>query len=191
MEEFENVKRAIAGDEESFLLVMQIYKEALYRTAFAFLKNEHDALEAIQEVTYRAYKKIHTVKEPTYMKTWLTRIMMNYCQDQLKKKKRFLNTEPVNENPEKSDTVQLELQEALNKLSEQEQQLIYMKYFQDAKIKDIDLMENIPEGTVKSRLHKIMKTLRQHLTEEGEKDAPKVRHPLFCFWSEADSSPLL
>ena len=170
MEEFENVKRAIAGDDESFLLVMQINKEALYKTALAFLKNEHDALEAIQEVTYRAYKKIHTVKEPTYMKTWLTRIMMNYCQDQLKKKKRFLNSEQVNEKPEKSETVQLELQEALNKLSEQEQQLIYMKYFQNAKIKDIALMENIPEGTVKSRLHKIMKTLREHLNEKGEMD---------------------
>ncbi len=170
MGETEIVKRAIAGDDESFLFVIQQHKEALFRTALAFLKNEHDALEAIQEVTYRAYKKIHSVKEPTYMKTWLTRIMMNYCQDQLKKKKRFLNTEPVNEEPEKSNTVQLELQEALNKLSEQEQQLIYMKYFQDAKIKDIALMENIPEGTVKSRLHKIMKTLRQHLKEKGETD---------------------
>jgi RNA polymerase sigma-70 factor (ECF subfamily) len=170
LEEFENVKRAIAGDEESFLLVMQIYKEALYRTAFAFLKNEHDALEAIQEVTYRAYKKIHTVKEPTYMKTWLTRIMMNYCQDHLKKNKRFSNFEPFNKKSEKSDTVQLELQEALNQLTEMEQQLVYMKYFQDAKIKDIALMENIPEGTVKSRLHKILKTLRQHLKEKGEMD---------------------
>jgi RNA polymerase sigma-70 factor (ECF subfamily) len=170
LEEFENVKRAIAGDDESFLLVMQINKEALYKTALAFLKNEHDALEAIQEVTYRAYKKIHTVKEPTYMKTWLTRIMMNYCQDQLKKNKRISNFEPVYEKSEKNDTVQLELQEALNRLSEMEQQLVYMKYFQDVKIKDIATMENIPEGTVKSRLHKIMKTLRQHLTEEGEMD---------------------
>ena len=81
-----------------------------------------------------------------------------------------LTTELVSEKSEKSDTGQLELQEALNKLSEQEQQLIYMKYFQDAKIKDIALMENIPEGTVKSRLHKIMKTLRQHLKEKGEMD---------------------
>ncbi|WP_019415887.1 sigma factor, partial [Paenisporosarcina sp. TG20] len=96
MEDIEIIKQAIAGDDGSFLIVMHNQKEALYRTALAFLKNEHDALEAIQEITYRAYKKIHTVKEPTYMKTWLTRIMMNYCQDQLKKQKRFSNTEPVN-----------------------------------------------------------------------------------------------
>lgn len=170
MGEVEIAKRAIAGDDESFLLVMQNNKDALYRTAFAFLKNEHDALEAMQEVTYRAYKKMHTVKEPSYVKTWLTRIMMNYCQDQIKKKKRFTKNEALNEISTDNRSVQLELQEALQKLSEQEQQLVYMKYFQDTKIKDIAVIENIPEGTVKSRLHKIMKTLRQHLTEKGEMD---------------------
>ncbi|MGE6488906.1 sigma-70 family RNA polymerase sigma factor [Paenisporosarcina sp. NPDC076898] len=170
MEETEIVKRAIAGDDESFLRVMRVNKETLYRTAFAFLRNEHDALEAMQEVTYRAYEKIHTVKEPSYVKTWLTRIMMNYCQDQLNKKKRFTNAENLNGLSTNNGSVQLELQEALNKLSDKEQQLVYMKYFQDTKIKDIAVMENIPEGTVKSRLHKIMKTLRQHLTEKGEMD---------------------
>ena len=170
MEEIEIVKRAIAGDDESFLRVMRVNKEILYRTAFAFLKNEHDALEAMQEVKYRAYEKIHTVKEPSYVKTWLTRIMMNYCQDQLKKKKRFTNAENLNGLSTNNGSVQLELQEALNKLSDMEQQLVFMKYFQDTKIKDIAIMENIPEGTVKSRLHKIMKTLRQHLTEKGEMD---------------------
>lgn len=167
MGDLEIVKRAIAGDDEAFLLIMQQHKDALYRTAFAFLKNEHDALEAIQEVTYRAYKKIHTVKEPSYVKTWLTRIMMNYCQDQLKKKKRFIDVTTIAETSTGPHTDQLELQDALDALSEKEQQLVYMKYFQNTKIKDIAVMENIPEGTVKSRLHKIMKTLRQHLTEKG------------------------
>ena len=69
-----------------------------------------------------------------------------------------------------NDVSQLELTEALSTLTEVEQQLIYLKYFQDVKIKEIALMENIPEGTVKSRLHKIMKTLRQHFNGEGEVD---------------------
>ena len=62
MEEVEIAKKAIKGDEQAFLQVMQLYKDTLYRTAFAFLKNEHDALEAMQEVTFRAYQKIHTVR---------------------------------------------------------------------------------------------------------------------------------
>lgn len=57
MNEFELEKRAIKRDEQAFLEMIHLNKEILYRTAFAFLKNEHDAIEAVQEVTVRAYKK--------------------------------------------------------------------------------------------------------------------------------------
>lgn len=168
MGDIEIVKKAIAGDEEAFLAIMNEHKEALYRTALAFLKNEHDAIEAIQEITYRAYKKIHTVKEPGYIKTWLTRIMMNYCQDQIKKNKRMVIDNRLTVLHVTNDVSRLEINEAISTLSDTDQQLIYLKYFQDVKIKDIAIMENIPEGTVKSRLHKIMKTLRQHFTGKGD-----------------------
>lgn len=170
MEDLEVIKKAIKGDDDAFLLVMQLYKDSLYRTALAFLKNEQDALEAIQEVTYRAYKKIHSIKEPTYTKTWLTRIMMNYCQDQIKINKRFTNNEQLDNQITTSNFAHIELQEALETLNSEDQQLVYLKYFQDVKIKDIATLEKIPEGTVKSRLHKIMKNLRQHFTEKGEVD---------------------
>jgi len=71
LEELEISKKAIKGDDDAFLEVMQLYKESLLRAALAFLKDEDAAIEALQEVTYRAYKKIHTIKEPAYLKTWL------------------------------------------------------------------------------------------------------------------------
>lgn len=80
------VIKAIAGNEAAFIELMKMYKIDLYKTGLSFLKNEEEALEAIQEVTYRAYKSIRKIKEPAYFKTWLMRIMINYCQDQLKKK---------------------------------------------------------------------------------------------------------
>ncbi len=167
MNEIETAQRAIRGDEESFVALMHIHKEALLRTAYAFLKNEHDALEALQETTYRAFKNIHTLKEPAYAKTWLIRIMMNYCQDQLKKDKRFVRDGASNETSVTDNLTQLELQEALSTLSPAEQQLVYMKYFQEVKIKDIAALEKIPEGTVKSRLHKTLRTLRSHFEDKG------------------------
>lgn len=170
MEEVETAKKAIIGDEQAFLLIMQLYKDTLYRTAIAFLKNEHDALEAMQEVTFRAYQKIHTVKEPIYVKTWLVRIMMNYCQDQLKKRKRYRSSEMVQEIGFKEDTTHLEINEAIASLSSSEQQLIFLKYFQNTKIKEIAELEKIPEGTVKSRLHKALKSLRNFLSEKGDAD---------------------
>ncbi|WP_419960947.1 sigma-70 family RNA polymerase sigma factor [Psychrobacillus sp. BM2] len=170
MEEVETAKKAIIGDEQAFLLIMQLYKDTLYQTALAFLKNEHDALEAMQEVTFRAYQKIHTVKEPIYVKTWLVRIMMNYCQDQLKKRKRYRSSEMVQEIGFNEDTTHLEINEAIASLSSSEQQLIFLKYFQNTKIKEIAELEKIPEGTVKSRLHKALKSLRDFLSEKGDAD---------------------
>ncbi|MER2262105.1 MAG: sigma-70 family RNA polymerase sigma factor [Psychrobacillus sp.] len=170
MEELEIAKKAIQRDEHAFLQLMQMHKAALYRTAYAFLKNEHDAIEAMQEVTFRAYQKIHTVKEPNYIKTWLVRIMINYCQTQLKKNKRFLSEDTLPKLGYNENSTYLEIEEAISTLSEKEQQLIYMKYYQDSKIKEIAEIESIPEGTVKSRLHKALKSLRDFLTEKGGTD---------------------
>ncbi|MFJ7973682.1 sigma-70 family RNA polymerase sigma factor [Psychrobacillus sp. NPDC096389] len=162
-------KKAIKGDEEAFLTLMHTYEEVLYRTAFSYLKSEGDALEAIQEVTYRAYKGIKTVKEPAYFKTWLIRIMMNYCQDVIKKsnrevlEERILNIQGVTE-----DFTFLELEEALLNLSAYERELLHLKYFEDVKIKDIAVMWNTPEGTIKTRLHKALRTLRAGFEEKGE-----------------------
>lgn len=169
MDEFELNQKAIAGDDEAFIELMQLHKEALLRTALAFLKNDHEALEALQEVTYRAYKKIHSVKQPEYVKTWLIRIMINYCQDQLKKNRKWVSVGSGKEGITE-DFSQFELTEALNSLPPNEQQLIYMKYFQDIKIKDIAAIEKIPEGTVKSRLHKTLRTLREHFNGKEAMD---------------------
>jgi len=170
LEELEIEQKAIEGDDEAFLAVIRLHKESLLRAALAFLKDEHAAIEALQEVTYRAYKKIHTVKEPAYLKTWLTRIMINYCQDQLKRRKRIISDNRLQETFVHQDQSFLELKEALGMLSNEDQQLIYLKYFQNTKIKEIAALEKIPEGTVKSRLHTVLKKLRLYFKEKGESE---------------------
>ncbi len=162
------VKRAIEGDEQAFLSVMLAQKTDLYRTAFSFLKNEHDAIEAVQEVTFRAYKKIKTLKEPAYVKTWLIRIMINYCQDELKKKKRFVSQEGPQQDIAIYDSNLLIVEEALAKLSTEQQQLVHMKYFLDLNNKELAAIHNVPEGTIKSRLHSAISKLRLFLNEKGE-----------------------
>ncbi|MER2236607.1 MAG: sigma factor, partial [Psychrobacillus sp.] len=92
------VRKAITGDDDAFLQLMQIHRDVLYKTAFIYLKNEHDVLEALQEVTFRAYTKRHQVKEPSFFQTWLVRILLNYCMDTLKKQGNLFS---LNEDVEK------------------------------------------------------------------------------------------
>ncbi|MGG0670798.1 sigma-70 family RNA polymerase sigma factor [Sporosarcina koreensis] len=163
------VKKAIKGEQEAFLALLHLYEEALYRTAISYLKNEGDALEAVQEVTYRAYRSIKKVKQPAYFKTWLIRIMMNYCQDVLKKSRREVLEETIlMKQGITEDFTFLEVEEALLNLSDYERELLHLKYFEDVKIKEIAAMWNTPEGTIKTRLHKALRALRAGFEEKGE-----------------------
>jgi RNA polymerase sigma-70 factor (TIGR02954 family) len=163
-------KKAIAGDEYAFLQLIKRYKVDLYKIAFSYLKNEEESIEAIQEVTYRAYKNLSKVKEPSYFKTWLIRIMINYCNDQFNKKKRevsnddFLLTQGVTENH-----VALEIEEALLSLDNRSREIILLKYFQGLKIKEIALVMECPEGSIKTWLHRALESLRAKLDEKGGK----------------------
>jgi len=168
VDELEVVKKAIKGNEQAFLQVLEAYEDVLYRTAFAYLRNEHDAVEAIQEMTYRSFKKIHTVKEPRYVGTWLVRILLNVCHDMHKKKSRIELRQTLEIEDQYHDSPNLEIVEAISQLSHEQQQLIYLKYFQDMKNEEIASVQNIPEGTVKSRLHTTLRKLRLYFNEKGE-----------------------
>jgi RNA polymerase sigma factor (sigma-70 family) len=157
-------KRAIAGDERALVKLLARHEDTLYRTAYAYLKNEHDAVEAIQELTYRALKKIHTVKEPTYIATWFVRIIINICLDMKKKQGKFV----YNQNVEiaSTDHQPFEMADIIASLPIEQQELVYLKYFQDMKNADIAQLKQIPEGTVKSRLHTTLKRLRVLIEKE-------------------------
>ncbi|WP_137791462.1 sigma-70 family RNA polymerase sigma factor [Bacillus sp. E(2018)] len=168
METEELVKKAIKGNDEAFLQLIQTYKVDLYKTALSFLRNEEEALEAIQEVTYRAYKNIKKLKSKFYFKTWLIRIMINYCNDQLKHKKRVvMNDEMLNSLGVSENHTQLELKDAMLHLDDRSREVLTLKYFNDVKIKDIATIMQCPEGTVKTWLNKALRTLREKLEEKG------------------------
>jgi len=86
---------AKAGDEEAFYTLMSLQKERLYRIAYAYLKNEDDAIEAIQEATYRAWKTIRRLREERLFPTWIVRILLNCCNDEWKRKRRFPAWKPT------------------------------------------------------------------------------------------------
>jgi len=162
------VRDAIKGDDTAFLQLIQLCKIDLYKTALSFLRNEEEALEAVQEVTYRAYKNIHTVRDAAYFKTWLIRIMINYSNDQLKKKKRVvLNEEILKLHGTVEHHTEMELKDAMSTLDERSREILTLKYFQDMKIKDIAVTLQCPEGTVKTWLNKALKALRDKLEGNG------------------------
>ena len=152
------IERAIKGDQQAILHLLEQDEEVLYSIAYTYVKNEHDALDAMQELTYKALKKMHTVKQPEYARTWLVRVLINCCKDIVNKR---VQTVPIEETDVSEIPIYSTIDSLLSNLSLKEQQLVYAKYFQQLKNNEIAQLQNILEGTVKSRLHAILKKLRK------------------------------
>ncbi|WP_313802576.1 sigma-70 family RNA polymerase sigma factor [Cytobacillus sp.] len=162
------IKKAKKGDDTSFYELMQVHKERLLRMAISYLRNEEEALEALQEVTFRAYRSIKKVKHAEYFSTWLIRIMINYCHDQSRKRKRIADSNLLDQLEENIDyNRSLEIDEALHKIDSRCREVIILKYYHDLKIKDIAEILESPESTIKTWLYKGLQALRDQLDERG------------------------
>lgn len=164
MNEIELAKHAINGNEAAQLQLLSLYKESMYRVAYSYMRNEHDANDALQEMTYQCLKNIHKVQTPQYFKTWLVRVVINTCLMMKRQQKQTFITNNVLEQSQYM-TELFELNDVISQLPIEQQELIHLKYFRDLKNSEIATLQNIPEGTVKSRLHKTLKKLRQLLGE--------------------------
>ncbi|GLX67336.1 sigma-70 family RNA polymerase sigma factor [Paenibacillus glycanilyticus] len=170
------VAAAKRGDDAAFYNLISQHKEKMYRIAYSYLKNETDALEAVQEATCRAYMKIHKLKEPDYFGSWLIRILMNYCADEVKKKARRKGGQEAAAAALESHAADGEaaliervmLESAVEQLDENARTVIQLKYYHDLTITEIARTLEKPEGTIKTWLHKALGGLRQRLAKEGE-----------------------
>lgn len=170
------VTAARRGDDEAFYSLITQHKEKMYRIAFAYLKNEADALEAVQEATCRAFMQIRKLKEPDYFGSWLIRILMNHCADEVKRRARrngsrqvaapSFETRASSGESEWLDKIRLET--AVEQLETNHQKVIQLKYYHDLTITEIARTLEKPEGTIKTWLHKALGGLRQRLGKDGE-----------------------
>lgn len=178
--ETNTIVAAIRGDAEAFYELMNLHKEQLYRIAFRYLQSEQDALEAVQEMTYRAYRSISKLKEPKFFQTWLIRILINTCNDELKRLKVqipmneeiiYNNLKDLDDSTEpggRADLQRLDILEALDHLDTKYRQVIELKYFEDLTIQQIAVALERPEGTIKTWLIQSYKQLKEYLQERGD-----------------------
>lgn len=163
------VKKAQKGDDKAFMKLFQQYEEDIYRMAYVYLKNESDALDVVQEVAYRSFKKIDTLKNPNYLKTWLIRIAITCSIDLIRKNKKVVQLKPEHQEAisvEDEDLpLSLTLQELLEQLNEEEKSIILLKYYEGYSFQEIADILNIPLGSAKSVLYRTLGKLRKQFKE--------------------------
>lgn len=166
------VKKAKRGDDESFEKLISSVRQKLYRTAFAYVRNEQDALDVYQETIYTAYISIRTLKKPESFSSWITKILIFKAVDFIRKESRHFTTD--NEEifteliaSENFDLIthSADLSESLKFINPTAKTIILLRYYHDLSIKEIAKLMNYPEGTVKSHLNRAKRELRPILKE--------------------------
>ena len=154
-------------DREEFAVRTDALKQRLYRTAYLYLGSEADALEAVDEAVYQALRALKQLKQPEFFETWLTRILINTCHKDLRRRRRFQPVEvlPDTAGPDAYD--HLPLKEAIGTLPEELRAVVILRFFSGYTQAETAELLSIPQGTVATRQRRALQLLRLELGEEG------------------------
>lgn len=90
MDDDQKVIKAKGGCVESFVELIEDRKGKIYKIAYSYVNNQQDALDILQDVTFKAFTSIKTLKDPKIFNSWLIRIVINCAISFLRKKKDHL-----------------------------------------------------------------------------------------------------
>ena len=143
----------------SFLIETQARS---YRLAYSVLHNRDESLDAVQTAVCRALEHQDSLRDPGAVKTWLTRILMNACNDLLRQRSRVVpfpenGEEPFGEDPEPSDET---LARRVDALPREMGTVIKLRFYEELTLKEIGEVTGQNVNTVKSRLYAGLKRLR-------------------------------
>jgi RNA polymerase sigma factor (sigma-70 family) len=155
-----------SGETETFFELMAGQKARLYRIARAYLNNEQDALDALQETSFCAYQGIAKLKDAALFETWLTRILLNCCNDEYRRRRKrllFAQIKMIGASQlsfSGGSDLKVTLEDAVRELPARQKEIIILKYIQQYTLTEIAVILGCPEGTVKTGLHKALGRLR-------------------------------
>jgi len=168
----EDAKLAISGNKDAFVRIVKASETTMYYTAKAILQDDSDCADAIQESILKAFKSIHDLREPSYFKTWIIRIVINESKRIKSRKKQVI---PFQDLPEhllyvEGEQERFEWIELLNILEDDLKIPLILFYVEDIPIKEIANLLDLPEGTVKSRMYRGREKLSKSIIPiEGRK----------------------
>lgn len=164
----ELVKEIKNGNKDLYVKVVDSMRGQLYSKALSRLSDEELAKDAVQETFLKAYRKIDQLKEPKYFKTWITKILINECNDINSSRKLEKDTiDKLKDNLkgdafnfDKADKIEFEKKAWLEDLNEKERDVVNLYYEYGYTTSEISKHLDMNENTVKSFLCRARKKLR-------------------------------
>lgn len=183
MEESRLIRRASDGDAEAFNTLMGMHERRMYAVALRMCGNPDDAQDCLQEAMLRIYRAISGFKAQSTFSTWVYRVTMNTCLDELRKRKNRPNTSldglldagwsPVDgdESPERHalrGEVRRSLQQFIRDLPEDMRSAVVLRDVEGYSYEEIARILDANVGTIKSRISRGRERLREKISAKSE-----------------------
>ena len=154
------------GDSEAFESLYSRYRDWVFNLAWRFTGNQQDSLDVLQETFTYLLNKFPGFSLTASMTTFLYPVVKHLALNMRRKNRRFISGEEnLDEIPttisDDSPEHRSELAVVLNILPEQQREVLLMRFVDDMDLKEIAAALDIPIGTIKSRLHRALNTLRK------------------------------
>ncbi len=184
-EEIDLIKEAQRGSILAFESLVKKYDRHVVQVAYSMVNNTQDAEDIYQEVLVRVYKNLHRFAFKSEFSTWLYRVVVNYCINFQKKRRRlkaysidneFQNgvenwkksVQSEEQNPEQSFLnleLSREIEKALQQLSPKQKTVFILRHYHGHKLKEIAEIIKCSEGTVKNYLFRATQKMQRFLKE--------------------------
>jgi len=159
------------GDMGAFEELVARHRDKIYARAFSMMRNEDEALDLSQEAWVKSWQRLKQFQGESSFGTWMTRIVINLCLDQLRKRKRQ-RAESIEEMNEESGGAERQMpvvtvnptegleraelrkriDQALGQLSHEHRTVMVLHEFEEMEYKEIARTMGCSIGTVMSRL---------------------------------------
>jgi len=174
------VLRSKNGDKEAFDILVQRYREPLFRFVYHNLRQREEAEDITQESFVRAYLSLRQLKDNRLFKIWLFKIALNLIRDNKRSAKRkptvsldslgeeqdplLKGEEAADDSLERKELLE-RLEKEINSLPEELKEVIILRDLQGFSYEEIASLLRCPLGTVKSRLFNARRILREKLLD--------------------------
>lgn len=170
--DLELIQRFRSGDEEAFERLIRRWSHRILNLAFRLLGDLDEAQDIRQEACLRLYRALDGYSARAAFSTWLHRVVLNLCRDQLRRRQsrrralERLDTRPdwSKELPESERAEQWRrVAAALRELPDSEREVVVLRHYQGLRFIEIAEILETPITTIQSRLQRAFGRLRAHL----------------------------
>ncbi|MCA9732973.1 MAG: RNA polymerase sigma factor [Deferribacteres bacterium] len=165
--EHQFIRRCQQGDVQAYAMLYKQYERPLFNTALRMSGNPQDAEDAVQIAFLKLYRSIDKFQFKSKLSTYLYRILMNVCFDQMEKRKREMEKQniPTESSYSEKPDLKLHLEKAISALPEKMRACFVLFAIEDLKQEEISEILHLKIGTVKAHIFAAKAKLRASFFE--------------------------